>query len=316
MKKNQGCIAGLILATSLLFFHGGSNSYAAPSITNLKSLSFRNNPQLKNIRKEIRRSIYIVRGRREVSQLPSLKFYRYRVKAGDTFWKILSRSNLDMDTIMTVNDLSSPGQIKKGKILYLPNMRGILVKNPLKKKSRRGSEPTHAGSFCGIPEVYISRVNGNNLNDKSHLFLPCGKLSRLQRSLFLGTGFASPIRKGRKTSGFGTRRDPFHRKRFQFHRGIDIACPVGTPIRAARNGIVTFRGYSGGYGKLMVIRHEHGYRSYYGHMSRFTASRGKRVRAGEIIGYSGNTGRSTGPHLHFEVRRGRRAVNPGHLIHY
>ena len=83
---------------------------------------------------------------------------------------------------------------------------------------------------------------------------------------------------------------------------------------AARDGRVIFTGFQGGYGNLVVIQHEHGYRSYYGHLSRPLVKVGDRVKHGAVIARSGNTGRTTGPHLHFEVRRGRMAVNPGILL--
>ncbi len=305
MRKHS-IIIPLILIV-FFYYPGKKPARASSEIPELKKLAFHKNPFLKEMRNDVRRSIYIVRGRREASKLPPLKFYRYRVKSGDTFWKILSRSNLDMDTIMTVNDLSSPGQVCKGKILFLPNMRGILLKN------RNKNDKLSFHKF-GIPERYIEQANGNNIKEKPFLFIPCAKLSNLQRSLFLGTGFMSPVKYAKKTSGFGTRRDPFQRRRFQFHRGIDLACSIGTPVRAARSGIVSFRGNRGGYGKLLVIRHEHRYQSMYGHLSRYIVKPGQHVRAGEIIAYSGNTGRTTGPHLHFEVRRGKRAINPGVLL--
>ncbi len=278
------------------------------AIPELKSLSLHKNPLLKEFRNDIRQSVYIVRGRREAEKLPRLRFCRYRVKSGDTFWKILSRSNLDMDTIMTVNDLSNPGEVKKGTVLFLPNMRGVLMPN------KRTKHNSHLRLRTPVPDRYIVRANGNNIENKKFIFLPCGKISRLQRSLFLGTGFMSPIKHGRKTSGFGTRKDPFRSRRYQFHRGIDIACPIGTPVRAARNGRVSFKGYRGGYGRLVVIKHEHSYQTIYGHLSRFRGKPGDYVKTGDVIAWSGNTGRTTGPHLHFEVRRRNRAVNPGYLM--
>jgi len=308
MKNQKHNISTVLITISAaIILSIGSGEAREPAIPELKSLALHKNPLLKEFRKDIRQSVFIVRGRREADKLPRLRFCRYRVKSGDTFWKILSRSNLDIDTIMTVNDLSNPGQVSKGKVLFLPNMRGVLMPNKGKKNS-------HLRLRRAVPDRYIVRANGKNSENKKFIFLPCGKISRLQRSLFLGTGFMSPVKHGRKTSGFGTRKDPFRSRRYQFHRGIDLACPIGTPIRAARNGRVSFKGYRGGYGRLVVIKHEHSYQTMYGHLSRYRVRPGDYVKAGDIIAYSGNTGRTTGPHLHFEVRRGNRAVNPGHLM--
>ena len=279
----------------------GVTTLWAGDIPTLSSLDIRTNGQLKKLRKDVQRSIAVVKGHRAPENLPALKFYRYKVTSRDTFWTILSRSGLDMDTLMTVNDLFSPGQIKAGMTIFIPNMRGVVERTEAGKKRRHT-----------IPQIYIDKVNGPTPG--KYRFIPCGKISRLERSLFMGTAFLFPLSKGRRTSGFGARRDPFHKQRLQFHKGIDLACPIGSPVYAARRGTVTFTGFNGGYGKLVVLKHEHGYSTYYGHLSHFTVKRGQKVKAGDMIARSGNTGRSTGPHLHFEVRRGKRAVNPGHLV--
>ncbi len=116
---------------------------------------------------------------------------------------------------------------------------------------------------------------------------------------------------GKETSRFGYRIDPITKRRRSFHSGIDIAAPTGTPVRACADGIVKIAEYMrNGYGKLVVIKHEEELSSYYGHLSKIQVKRGNRVRRGEIIGRVGATGRATGPHLHFEVRRGKTALDP------
>ncbi len=112
------------------------------------------------------------------------------------------------------------------------------------------------------------------------------------------------------TSGYGVRSDPF-RGRAAMHGGIDLAGPTGTPIYATADGIVNRAEWNnGGYGNLVEINHGQGIQTRYGHMSRLIARPGSRVRRGELIGLMGSTGRSTGSHLHYEVRIDGRAVNP------
>jgi murein DD-endopeptidase MepM/ murein hydrolase activator NlpD len=111
------------------------------------------------------------------------------------------------------------------------------------------------------------------------------------------------------TSGYGTRSDPFRGTR-AMHAGIDLAGPIGTPIYATADGIVGRSEYSGAYGNLVEINHGQGIQTRFGHMSRLIARPGQRVRRGELIGLMGSTGRSTGSHLHYEVRIDGRAVNP------
>jgi murein DD-endopeptidase MepM/ murein hydrolase activator NlpD len=114
---------------------------------------------------------------------------------------------------------------------------------------------------------------------------------------------------GRLTSGFGERFHPILGYE-RFHAGMDLAAAAGTPIVAAADGKVVSAGWSGGYGQLVAIVHSGGIETKYGHMSRIAAYAGEQVRRGEVIGYVGSTGLSTGPHLHFEVMKNGRPVNP------
>jgi murein DD-endopeptidase MepM/ murein hydrolase activator NlpD len=110
-------------------------------------------------------------------------------------------------------------------------------------------------------------------------------------------------------SGFGYRTDPLGGGT-GFHAGVDFSAPTGTPIRSCRAGKVVIAGWQGGYGNAVVIDHGGGMGTLYGHQSSIAVVPGQTVAAGAIIGYVGSTGRSTGPHLHFEVRLGGTPVNP------
>ena len=121
----------------------------------------------------------------------------------------------------------------------------------------------------------------------------------------------NPVKGGRFTSGFGNRRHPLLR-RIRMHTGVDWAAPIGTPILAAGDGTIEMAERHGGYGNYIRIRHANGFATAYGHMTRFAAGSkpGARVKQGQIIGYVGTTGRSTGPHLHYEVLVNNKFVNP------
>lgn len=114
---------------------------------------------------------------------------------------------------------------------------------------------------------------------------------------------------GRLLSGYGKRDDPFVGEQI-FHTGVDIAAPMGTPVRVTADGIVVSAEWFGGYGKLIIVDHGHGMRTYYAHLSRMDVLPGQEVHLGQIIAASGATGRVTAPHLHYEVRIGGSAVNP------
>jgi len=106
----------------------------------------------------------------------------------------------------------------------------------------------------------------------------------------------------RLSSGFGWRSNPFGGGRPEFHRGLDIPAPWGTPVRATADGVVEFAGWRSGYGLAVAIRHADGYSTLFGHLSRATVRAGDRVVRGAVVGRVGNEGRSTGPHVHYEVR--------------
>jgi len=114
---------------------------------------------------------------------------------------------------------------------------------------------------------------------------------------------------GRLLGHFGQRTDPFSGEG-ALHTGVDISAPTGTVVRATADGIVSFADRSGGYGRLVVINHGNGLETYYAHLSRFSVITGQEIRRGEAVGEVGTSGRSTAPHLHYEVRVGHTPVNP------
>ncbi len=114
---------------------------------------------------------------------------------------------------------------------------------------------------------------------------------------------------GRITSRYGYRLDPFS-KRYEFHKGIDLKAPKGTPVRVTADGKVIFAGWRYGYGKTVIVKHSYGYKTVYAHMSRIKVKKGRWVKAGDVVGYVGSTGKSTGSHLHYEVRKRGKTQNP------
>lgn len=119
-----------------------------------------------------------------------------------------------------------------------------------------------------------------------------------------------PVKFGLRTSSYSIRR--FHpiSKKYKRHTGIDYSAPHGTPILATAGGAVEFAGWRGGYGKLVVLRHPNGYKTYYGHCSRLLAKKGTYVKQGQMIARVGQTGQATGPHVHYETRINGKPVNP------
>ena len=114
---------------------------------------------------------------------------------------------------------------------------------------------------------------------------------------------------GRLHSAFGNRTDPL-RGGDAFHTGVDISAPVGTPVRVAADGVVTMAEWFSNYGRTVIVDHGNGLQTYYAHLAGFNVIEGQEVRKGQIIAYSGASGRVTSPHLHYEVRRGSAPINP------
>ena len=115
--------------------------------------------------------------------------------------------------------------------------------------------------------------------------------------------------KGIVTSGFGNRRDPFT-GRLAFHEGLDIVAPTGKEVHATGDGIVTKAGMETGYGRVVYVSHGFGVTSVFGHLSGFKVEQGQKVRRGQVIGFVGSSGRSTGNHLHYEIRLDGQSTNP------
>lgn len=161
----------------------------------------------------------------------------------------------------------------------------------------------------GGPFERISTEHDGGIDPRfERLGLSVARLAALERGL-AGVPQVEPASLKYISSGFGFRRDPFTGAS-AMHKGLDFRGPVGAPIYAASNGKVSFVGRRAGYGNVVEIRHGNGLMTRYAHMSRFATKVGAEVEAGETIGAIGSTGRSTGPHLHFEVRINNRAVNP------
>ncbi len=156
------------------------------------------------------------------------------------------------------------------------------------------------------------------LGDQTHRYYRFQPSPKAPASYYTGSGrsirtalLRTPIDGARITSGFGMRKDPLG-PGLEFHEGVDFAAPMGTPIMAAGDGVVVRVGWVRGYGKYIEIRHNSVYSTAYAHLSRYAKGLhdGERVRQGEVIGYVGSTGRSTGPHLDYEVHVNGKQVNP------
>jgi murein DD-endopeptidase MepM/ murein hydrolase activator NlpD len=169
-----------------------------------------------------------------------------------------------------------------------------------------GIDPTRVQSVGG-PFEAVQPLKTADPNFKA-LFTSWKKLDQLEQGT-IAIPSLKPVANASFTSGFGVRSDPFQ-GRAAMHGGIDLAGPLGTPIYATADGVVGRSTWAGGYGNLVEIDHGKGIQTRYGHLSKSLVAAGQRVKRGELIARMGSTGRSTGSHLHYEVRIDGKAVNP------
>jgi murein DD-endopeptidase MepM/ murein hydrolase activator NlpD len=233
----------------------------------------------------------------------------YRVREGDTLSGIAERFGMDLDTIASLNREWGSGVhlIQIDEAIKIPNQDGIYIELQ-----------DDLDALCeekGVPLEVVFAVNGvarQQISSGMELFFPGVQHTGIERSVITGSAFLRPVA-GWLASGFGYRRDPFTED-MHFHRGVDLAAPAGTVVRAALDGKVITAGYDSVLGNYILIRHQINYSSLYGHLSQIWVKRGSTVTRGQRIGAVGNTGKSTGPHLHFEIRRRGAPINAWGLM--
>ena len=171
------------------------------------------------------------------------------------------------------------------------------------------------GQPIGVPDIKVAMMESKG--KKYYVFKHTnGKYYNEEGKVLVQNYMKKPLHHIRITSHFSKRRYHPVLKRWKAHHGTDFGAKRGTPILAAAEGKVIFSGWKGGYGKVIKIKHKDNYVTLYAHQSRLKAKVGQYVSAGQVIGYVGSTGRSTGPHLHFGLYKNGRAINPMRLVKF
>lgn len=235
------------------------------------------------------------------------------VEPGDTIWAIMKAYNVDEATIVNANSLINPNRLKVGQKLTFPSVTGLThtVKNgdtvfDLAKKYQVNQQIIIETNELQSGAIKVGQV----------LVIPGGKMPKVATAkssssggtVSAGISFIHPIWRGVRITQY------FNTSAYPRHEGIDWGIPTGTSIKAAAAGVVSSSGWGTGYGLLVIIDHGNGVKTYYAHNSKLLVSKGDRVSQGQVISYSGNTGRSTGPHLHFEIRVNNKPQNPLNYI--
>ncbi|MBU0557479.1 MAG: M23 family metallopeptidase [Alphaproteobacteria bacterium] len=224
---------------------------------------------------------------------------RIRGKVGDSLYRSARAAGADPSTIQAYLKVLS-AQVNVGSGLRAGDEFDIIVAH---RRAATGESETGELLYAGL-----DRQSGKNID-----MLRWTQAGRTQWFEASGVGerrglLARPVN-GRQSSGYGMRKHPILGYR-RMHAGLDFSAGSGTPIYAVTDGRVTYSGWHGGHGKFVKIQHSGGLGSGYAHMSRIAVAAGQRVKRGQVIGYVGSTGLSTGPHLHYELYRNGRTINP------
>lgn len=238
--------------------------------------------------------------------ISAVTFRDYTVKKGETISGIAARAGLrNFGTLLSVNAIDNARRISAGQVLRIPSTDGLLY--TVKKNE------TLAGIAAAYKVSVTVLLDANDLTRETlsvgqQLFIPGVSLSSFDLKKALGELFIYPIQ-GRLTSPFGYRSDPFTGAR-SYHTGVDLAAPTGTPVKATLDGKVAETGFNRIFGNYVIITHDRGYQSLYGHLSAIHAKRGQYVAQGTSIGAVGSTGYSTGPHLHLSIYKNGSLIDP------
>ena len=232
-------------------------------------------------------------------------FQQHLVQKGETLSEIAQKYKVPLKSIIQANSIKSAHRIRTGRTLRIPGE--ALTFEDIWYKVQPGDTLFSIGRRHNIEWRDLQRINGIS----SPRSLQIGRMIRINER---GPGFGKPLRVPLVvTSKYGYRPHPVT-GRYQHHAGIDFRAAIGTRVYASKAGRVIFAGRRGGYGKIVGIEHEGNFTTWYGHLSRIRVKVGQTVSQGKVIGLSGNTGISTGPHLHFEIRYKGRSEKPTKYI--
>lgn len=236
--------------------------------------------------------------------------FKYKAKKGDTLRLIASRCCIREETLATINSVSSVKQELTGKMLILPAFNAVFIA----ALAANAFEMliTHDTSL----EEYVAKSKNLCYNVGGRLFIVAdgARISPTARLFFFDESYEMPVEGAYLSSRYGMRVSPISGKKL-FHNGIDLAVAEGTSVHPCKNGRV-IRCTSGDkvFGNYVVIEHIGGFTSLYAHLSKILAGEGDVVGTANTIGRVGHTGMATGPHLHFEIKTGGKAIDPKKVL--
>lgn len=240
---------------------------------------------------------------------PPLTIFSYSSGSEENLFQIAARFNLPYESIALLNGIRGPESLSEGDEVLIPSQPGIFISEEPRNDLERLLLSWRAGELESARRL---KIYSNDRLRTVH-FLQGERFHPIERSFFLNVLFNFPLPSGVVTSGYGKRVSPFSHK-VHFHHGIDIAAPEGTEVYATSSGTVTAVRTDDILGKYIILLHRGNFSTIYGHLQKIYVREGSEVQTGSVIGAVGNTGLSTGPHLHFEIRNAGESWNPSDLI--
>jgi murein DD-endopeptidase MepM/ murein hydrolase activator NlpD len=226
----------------------------------------------------------------------------------------IQKKNLEVTTLKLSSKISALEDLSE-------KLTHLIENDPFNKRNPKLSLPGVGGSkvnyttadlmMPGDIKTGVELLKDRTLEVESQMRL-LEQVAQKQSMIKRATPTIWPVQ-GRITSHYGTRRDPFNGDR-EMHLGLDIAGIYGTPVVAPADGVIIYAQRKSAYGNLVIVNHGDGVTTRHGHLSRFAVRVGQKVQKGEVIAFVGNTGRTTAPHLHYEVRLNDRPVNPRNYL--
>jgi len=273
---------------------------------NIKKSDFLKLSYTEICQKDKQTAYYVLKTKLSCKQV---NFFIYEIKMGENFWGIAKKYGIDIDTVIGANPDLNSLIAYTGQTLIILNQKGII------HEIRENEKIDDIESLYGKDYKEIKKFNPDMCIKKGNLlFIPDVKpkvLNPSMNALYEKRNiFRSPICGNGYTSLVGMREHPILKGVTKFHNGVDIRAKTGTWVGAAAEGTVIYAGWINGYGKTIKIKHENGYVTMYAHLSEIHVKNGQKIKSGQLIGKSGNTGHSTGPHLHFSIFKNGKVENP------
>ena len=257
-------------------------------------------------------------------------YSKKRVLNNESLAKLAAKYGLKADTIILINNLKRPSDIKTGDIVIIPNQDGRLINVKANDSIYKIAE-RYGVSWKKI--VDCNNLSDINIKSGMKLFIPDSGMTKYEREKFYQTKskqaarvnsakinnskeknittsgiFSWPL-KGAITSSYGLRSDPITGVK-DFHTGLDIRGAMNTPVKAPNDGVVAHIGWTNVYGNFILLKHDNNIVTMYGHLNKINVKKEECVKKGTVLGLVGSTGRSTGPHLHFEILKNNKRDNP------